>query len=133
MNRIANVAVPALLTAAIIIPTAARAGGILGTLQGVLLGDRQRSAVTLASVAKELEPGVFEVDPKAIMGRRVVFSPAGPAPQLVCIGRWTKNACSGILIDTRPQNGAPDAAAPQIPPAQMPDSQPAPTPTPAPQ
>jgi hypothetical protein len=130
MIRFAKSAVPALLAAAVVVPTAANAGGLLGNLQGMLLGERQRSAVTLASVAKELEPGVFEVDPKSIMGRRVVFSPAGPAPQLVCIGHWTKGACGGILVDTRPQTAGPDAAPPQVPPAQMPAT-PAPTPTPA--
>jgi hypothetical protein len=127
--RIANLAAPAVLAAALVIPTVAQAGGVLGTLQGLLLGERQRSAVTLASVGKELEPGVFEVDPKAVMGRRVVFSPSGPAPQLVCIGHWAKNACNGILVDTRPQTGGPDIAPPQIPAAQMPPAQPSPQPS----
>jgi hypothetical protein len=132
MTRFAKLAAPALVAAAIVLPTAARAdGGLLRTVQGALLGERQRSAVTLASVAKELQPGVYEVDPRAVMGRRVVFSPGGPAAQLVCIGHWVKNSCNGILVDTRPQTGGPDAAPVQIPAPVMPESQPsAPPPTP---
>ncbi|MDB5070220.1 MAG: hypothetical protein JWM87_1331 [Candidatus Eremiobacteraeota bacterium] len=128
MNRLAKLAAPALVAAAIILPTAARADGLVRTLQGALLGERQRSAVTLASVAKELQPGVYEVDPRAVMGRRVVFSANGAASQLVCIGHWSKNACNGILIDTRPQTGgadsAPVPAQMQIPAPEMPAPQP---------
>jgi hypothetical protein len=143
MTRFAKLAAPALVAAAIILPTAARADGLVRTLQGALLGERQRSAVTLASVAKELQPGVYEVDPRAVMGRRVVFSANGPASQLVCIGHWAKNACNGILIDTRPQTGGADSGpvqmqvpAPEMPAGQPPGSQsstPSSTPPPTPQ
>jgi hypothetical protein len=120
MTHIAKIAAAGMLAASITVPAAAQAG-VLDLVQSTVLGQRQAHGITLDSVGKEVEPGIFQVDPRAVAGRRIVFSPAAAPPQLICFGSWGNGICKGILVDLRPQ-GQP--AAVQAPPA------PAPTATP---
>jgi len=44
--------------------------------------------VDLTTVGKEVSPGVLEVDPNAIAGKRLVV-PAGGKTKNICLGKWT--------------------------------------------
>ena len=44
--------------------------------------------VNLTTVGKEVSPGVVEVDPNAIAGKRLVL-PAGGKTKNICLGKWT--------------------------------------------
>ena len=54
-------------------------------------------AVSLKAIGKEVAPGVFEVDPDAILGKRLTI-PGGQTRGTICIGRWENGVCTGILI-----------------------------------
>ena len=43
--------------------------------------------VNLTAVAKEVEPGIMEVDPASIRGKRLVLGAV--AGKNVCLGKWT--------------------------------------------
>jgi hypothetical protein len=124
MTSILKIAVPALVAAAIAVPATAHAGislpSLVPNVENALLAQRQAHGVTLDSVGKEVEPGVVQVDPKAVFGRRIVFSPLLPQPHLVCFGSWNAGVCKGFVVDLRPQ-------------AQPGTTVPVATPTPAPQ
>jgi hypothetical protein len=128
MTSIAKIAATALIAAAVAAPATAYAGinlpGLVPNVENALLAQRQAHGVTLDSVGKEVEPGVVQVDPKAVYGRRIVFSPSVPPPQLVCFGSWHAGVCKGFVMDLRQQ------AQPGVSPAA---AAPAPTPTPVPQ
>jgi hypothetical protein len=127
MTSIAKIAVPALIAAAINVPAPARAGislpSLVPNVENALLAQRQARGIMLDSVGKEVEPGVVQVDPRAVFGRRIVFSPLLPQPHLICFGSWNAGVCKGFVVDLRPQ-AQPGAAAPAAPSA---------TPTPVPQ
>ena len=55
-------------------------------------------AVSLKAIGKEVAPGVFEVDPDAIRGKRLTI-PRGQTLKHVCIGRWREPECKGIYIE----------------------------------
>jgi hypothetical protein len=126
MTHLAKPAAAALLAAAVAVPATARAGA-LDFLANVALEQRQAHGIALDSVGKEVSPGVFQVDPRAVTGRRIVFSATSP-PQLICFGSWSASLCKGILVDLRPQNAS--AALPVPAPAAP---TPAATPSPPPQ
>lgn len=44
-------------------------------------------AVNLTAVAKEGSPGMVEVDPNAIAGKRLVI-PSGGKTKSICLGKW---------------------------------------------
>ena len=44
-------------------------------------------AVDLATVSKEVSPGVLEVDPNAIAGKRLMV-PGGAKAKNICLGKW---------------------------------------------
>ena len=54
-------------------------------------------AVTLKAVGKEVAPGVFEVDPSSIRGKRLTITP-GQTLKSICIGKWKAGECTGIYI-----------------------------------
>ena len=43
--------------------------------------------VNLTAVAKEVEPGIMEVDPSSIRGKRLVLGAV--AGKNICLGKWT--------------------------------------------
>jgi len=63
--------------------------------------------VSIRAVGKEVAPGVYQVDPKSIQGKRLLMPTAGSGTALVkvgvCIGVWhkKKERCIGIWV----QNG----------------------------
>ena len=64
-------------------------------------------AVSVTSVGKEVAPGIYQVDPASIQGKRLIMPASGSSATLVkvgvCIGVWhkKKERCIGIWI----QNG----------------------------
>jgi hypothetical protein len=58
-------------------------------------------AVTLASVGKEVSPGMFVVDPDAISGKKLQI-PGGGKVKQVCVGKWITTAagptCEGSWV-----------------------------------
>ena len=64
-------------------------------------------AVSVTSVGKEVAPGIYQVDPASIQGKRLIMPASGSSATLVkvgvCIGVWSKKKerCIGIWI----QNG----------------------------
>jgi len=67
----------------------------------------QSRAVSVTSVGKEVAPGIYQVDPDSIQGKRLIMPATGSSAALVkvgvCIGVWhkKKQRCIGIWI----QNG----------------------------
>jgi hypothetical protein len=59
-------------------------------------------AVNLTTVAKEASPGMLEVDPNAIAGKRLVI-PSGGKTRNICLGKWitTKQGptCEGSWVE----------------------------------
>ncbi len=102
MLNFATFAKPMLIAAAILAPTAAFAGD-----RAVLKGDgagpasRPVPSVALRSIAKEVDHGVFELDPSAAQGKHIIL-PSGLADFVICIGRWDHGVCKGIYIGTPP-------------------------------
>ncbi len=70
------------------------------------VGQKSR-AVSVTTVGKEVAPGIYQVDPASIQGKRLIMPSTGSAATLVkvgvCIGVWhkKKQRCIGIWI----QNG----------------------------
>jgi len=64
-------------------------------------------AVSVTSVGREVAPGIYQVDPDSIKGKRLIMPSGGSSATLVkvgvCIGVWhkKKERCIGIWI----QNG----------------------------
>jgi hypothetical protein len=58
-----------------------------------------RSApVAFADVAKEVAPDTFQIDPRAVQGRRLVLG-AAETGKRICIGAWRKGGCFGVYIE----------------------------------
>ncbi|MEK6289279.1 MAG: hypothetical protein AABO57_26505 [Acidobacteriota bacterium] len=55
--------------------------------------------VDLKTAGKEVAPGVFEVDPASIRGKRLGLPRGGQALRAICIGQWRKGECKGIYIE----------------------------------
>jgi hypothetical protein len=57
-------------------------------------------AVNLAAVGKEVTPGLIEVSPSSIRGKRLVLGPGG-ASRHICLGRWDMKTktCMGTFIE----------------------------------
>ncbi len=61
-------------------------------------------AVSVTEVGKEVMPGIYQVDPAKIKGKRLIMPATGSAATLVklgvCIGIWNKKKqrCIGIWI-----------------------------------
>jgi hypothetical protein len=101
MLRLANIAKPALLAVAMIIPNAALAADspLLKTGPTVLT-TRPVPSVPLSAIAKEVSPGYFELDPVAAQGKHIIL-PAGRGFEM-CIGRRDKDgSCRGIYFNNK--------------------------------
>lgn len=57
------------------------------------------AAVNLRSAGKEVAPGVFEVDPASIRGKRLTIPRGDQSVRKICIGVMKKGECVGILIE----------------------------------
>ena len=102
MLNFATFAKPLLIAAAILAPTAALAAdrpGLKG--DGAAPGPRAVPSVPLRSIAKEVDHGVFELDPSAAQGKHIIL-PSGLADWVICIGKWDHGVCKGIYIGTPP-------------------------------
>ena len=70
------------------------------------VGPKSR-AVSVTAVGKEVAPGIYQVDPASVQGKRLIMPSSGSGAALVkvgvCIGVWSKKKqrCIGIWI----QNG----------------------------
>jgi hypothetical protein len=94
--RIATVAMTA---AAIVIPNAANAASIFERLLTSSAAVNSRSApVAFADVAKEVAPDTFQIDPRAVQGRRLVLGSAEVGKR-ICVGMWRKGDCFGVYIE----------------------------------
>jgi hypothetical protein len=60
------------------------------------------AAVNLTAVAKEESPGMVEVDPNAIAGKRLVI-PSGGKTRHICLGKWIAlkagPTCEGTWVE----------------------------------
>ena len=58
-------------------------------------------AVDLKTVGKVVAPGVLEVDPGSVRGKRIKVSSGGEGARHACIGKYDKAAgtCKGIYIE----------------------------------
>lgn len=53
----------------------------------------------LEEVGKEVAPGVLEVNPDAIKGKKLVFDQGDASQKIkICIGKWKDGTCKGIYI-----------------------------------
>jgi hypothetical protein len=85
-----------------IIPTAALAADspTLKTGREVLPTHPAPPPIALRSIAKEVAPGYFELDPNAAQGKNIVLPLA--RGWVLCIGKRDKDGgCSGIYINTK--------------------------------
>jgi len=57
------------------------------------------SAVNLKTVGKEVAPGVLEVDPNSVRGKRFIIPRDDQAARVACIGKWKNGECRGIYIE----------------------------------
>lgn len=56
-------------------------------------------AVNLRIAGKEVDPGVFEVDPGSIRGKRLTIPRGDQTVRKICIGKMKRGECVGILIE----------------------------------
>jgi hypothetical protein len=99
MTNPVRVATVALAAAAIIIPNAANAASIFERFLSSSAGANSRStAVAFADVAKEVAPDTFQIDPRAVQGRRLVLGSTETGKR-VCVGAWRMGGCFGVYIE----------------------------------
>lgn len=55
-------------------------------------------AIDLKAVGREVAPGVFEVDPGSLHGKRLILPATGGTAKQLCIGKWDGGSCRGIYI-----------------------------------
>jgi len=69
---------------------------------------RQPPAVSLERVGKQISPGVYEVNPESVRGKRLVIEPmnqqVGGPPRKICIGKWRPPNCDGLYLELGPKN-----------------------------
>ncbi|MEA2786537.1 MAG: hypothetical protein QOF71_2641 [Candidatus Eremiobacteraeota bacterium] len=95
-QRIATVAMAA---AAIVIPNAANAASIFERfLSSATAANSRSEAIAFADVAKEVAPDTFQIDPRAVQGRRLALG-AAEAGKRICVGAWRKGGCFGLYIE----------------------------------
>lgn len=60
-------------------------------------------AIDLKTVSKEIVPGIFEVDPSSIRGKRLIVPRDKSGENLsikgICIGKYKNGECIGIYIE----------------------------------
>jgi len=57
------------------------------------------SAVNLKTIGKEVAPGVLEVDPNSVRGKRFIIPRDDQTARVACIGKWKNGECRGIYIE----------------------------------
>ncbi|MEW6210091.1 MAG: hypothetical protein AB1631_17120 [Acidobacteriota bacterium] len=70
-----------------------------GEMKSADVVNAKSSALDLKTVGKEVAPGVLEVDPNAIRGKRLVFPRGNQTARIICIGKWKNGECKGIYIE----------------------------------
>ena len=99
MTNHVRVATVALAAAAIVIPNAANAASIFERFLSSSAGANAQSAVVaFADVAKEVAPDTFQIDPRAVQGRRLVLGSTETGKR-VCVGAWRAGGCFGVYIE----------------------------------
>ena len=99
MTNHMRVATVALATAAIVVPNAANAASIFERLLSSSAAANSRStAVAFADVAKEVDTDTFQIDPRAVQGRRLVLGTTETGKR-VCVGAWRNGGCFGVYIE----------------------------------
>lgn len=63
--------------------------------------NKKSPAVDLKTVGKIVAPGVLEVDPASVRGKRITLSGGGEVATTICIGTWDgpSQSCKGIYIN----------------------------------
>lgn len=92
----AAIVFPTMVSAAVRLPFALGPNFDLG---GV---NKLSPAVTVQDVGKEVTPGLFQVDPRTVKGKRLVLARTDPNTAVaVCIGSVSKlGNCIGVYVDT---------------------------------
>jgi hypothetical protein len=99
MTNIRRLATAALTAGAIVVPTAAYATPLLERFFAAGAGVNARSAgVAFTDVAREVAPDTFQIDPRAVQGRRLILG-ATEAGKRICVGVWRKSNCYGVFIE----------------------------------
>jgi len=78
----------------------AEAARRLDTIQ-VASVNAKSPTVDLREVGRRVAPGVLEVSPDAVRGKRLILSSGGPNAVIVggiCIGKMNEEGCKGIYI-----------------------------------
>ncbi len=106
-SRIVNLGILFLMTALVLLASVGAARTQTerrpaeSTIQVGDTGERS-PAVDLRSVGRKIAPGVLEVDPAAVRGKRIIV-PTGnqTAEKHACIGKWdgVAKTCKGIYIE----------------------------------
>jgi hypothetical protein len=106
-SRIVNLGMLFLMAAVGLLASAGAAGTQTlrqpaeSTIQVGSAGERS-PAVDLRSVGRKVAPGVLEVDPAAVRGKRIIIKTGNQtAERHLCIGKWDAGAgtCSGVYIE----------------------------------
>ena len=103
VNTLFRLATFALAAAAAVLPSAAYAAGPVFSDDRVVAADASgvtagSPGVTLREVGKEVEPGIFQVDPDALRGRRLIVTNKEAAQFAICIGVYRHGTCYGLSI-----------------------------------
>ena len=60
----------------------------------------ERSAtVSPKDIGQEVAPGVFEVDPESVRGKRIMMPSGDQTARVVCIGKWKSGECKGVYLE----------------------------------
>jgi len=106
-SKIVNLGMLFLMAAVVLLASAAAARTqttrppAVSTIQVGAAGERS-PAVDLKSVGRKVAPGVLEVDPAAVRGKRIIIKTGNQtAERHLCIGKWDTGAgtCSGVYLE----------------------------------
>ena len=57
------------------------------------------ATVSPKDIGKEVAPGVLEVDPDSVRGKRIMMPSGDQTARAACIGKWKNGECKGIYIE----------------------------------
>jgi hypothetical protein len=60
---------------------------------------KKSAAVNPKDIGKEVAPGVLEVDPDSVRGKRIMMTGGDQTARAVCIGKWKNGECKGVYIE----------------------------------
>ena len=66
---------------------------------GVGTVTEKSATVNPKEIGKEVAPGVFEVDPNAVRGKRIMMPSGDQTARAACIGKWKNGECKGVYIE----------------------------------